>query len=145
MLYKKDSNLLQGYNQMQNLKHWLGTPKTTFPSLLAAATILICAFALKNFELPVIAKIFIALFPAIPTVVLLFMMGKEIMGMDELQRKIQVEGLALAFGGTCFVTLVYGMLQIANLGLPNISSLYVYVLMVLLYAIGTFISGLRYR
>ena len=119
--------------------------RTAIASFIAAFTIVFCAFVLRRIEFSVEIRIIIALIPAIPAAILLWLMAVEIMRMDELQRKIQIEGLALAFAGTCFVTPVYGMLQIAGLGLPHISTLYVYVLMILLYGIGTIIAGRRYR
>ena len=90
-------------------------------------------------------RVIIALIPVIPTALLIWSIAKAIMKMDELQRKIQIEGLALAFAGTCLATLIYGMLRIADVGLPELSTLYVYVLMILLYSIGAIIAGRRYR
>ena len=119
--------------------------QTAISSFVAAFTIVICAQVLRNFDLATEWRIVIALVPAIPTALLVWFMARAIMEMDELQRKIQIEGLAFAFAGTAFVTLFYGMLQIARVGLPHISTLFIYVLMVALYGIGTVLAGRRYK
>ena len=119
--------------------------QTAIASFTAAITIVICAQVLRFFDLATEWRVIIALIPAIPTAIMVWVMAKAIMEMDELQRKIQIEGLAFAFGGTAFATLFYGMLQIARVGLPHISTLFIYVLMVALYGIGTLLAGRRYR
>lgn len=128
---------------MEAKPHYI--PKTTIPSFIAAFTIVFCAFLLKRQDLSMEIRVIIALIPVIPTALLIWSIAKAIMKMDELQRKIQIEGLALAFAGTCLATLIYGMLRIADVGLPELSTLYVYVLMILLYSIGAIIAGRRYR
>lgn len=119
--------------------------QTAIASFISSFTIVLCAQLLKMLDLTTEWRIVLALVPAIPTAMLVWFMAKAIMEMDELQRKIQIEGLAFAFAGTAFVTLFYGMLQLARVGLPHISTLFIYVLMVLLYGIGTVLAGRKYR
>jgi len=64
-------------------------------------------------------------------------------GMDELQRKILVDALAFAFGGTFFLVVGYSVLL--NVGAPVISASDLPLVMALLYFVGTFIGWRRYR
>jgi hypothetical protein len=121
------------------------TPRTTAASLSAAITIVVCAYILRWTQMPLWGRLIIALIPSIPAILLILFMVRAISQLDELQRKIQIEGLALAFAGTGFITLIYGMLRIAEVGLPPVSALLIYVLMIVLYGIGTVIAGRRYR
>jgi hypothetical protein len=114
-------------------------------SFIAAFTIVFCAYIIRFIEFSAPVRLAIALIPVIPTGVLVWVMARAIFQLDELQRKIQLEGLALAFAGTCFATMIYGMLLVADVGLPHINPLYIYVLMIALYGIGTIIAGRRYR
>ena len=63
--------------------------------------------------------------------------------MDELQRRIQLEGFAFSFAVTGVVTFSYGCL--VNVGFPTISWVYVFPLMIALWGIGTGIATRRYR
>jgi hypothetical protein len=62
--------------------------------------------------------------------------------MDELQRKLQFEALALAFAGTALLTFGYGFLE--GVGLPRLSMFVVWPLMAALWVVGVFIGRVRY-
>ena len=62
---------------------------------------------------------------------------------DELQKRIQLEALALSFGVTCGVTLGYGLLEYA--GFPALSWIWVASLMMVLWDIGVHVASRRYQ
>lgn len=116
-----------------------------WPALTSACSIVVCAYVLKFVEMGADLRVVVALVPVAPSAWLVWQMGRAILGLDELQRKIQLEGLALAFAATTLFTVIYGMLQVARVGVPSLQLFYVYVVMILFYALGTFLAGRRYR
>lgn len=83
------------------------------------------------------------LLPAIPVV---FMVGAYLgflAKMDELAQRIQLIALGFAFGVTALLTFTYGMLE--NAGLPSLSLVWVFPLMIVLWGIGTAAASRRYR
>jgi hypothetical protein len=64
-------------------------------------------------------------------------------GLDELQRRIQFEGMAFSFLGTCVITLTWGFLQ--NAGLPQADVIWVTPLLIALWGIGLGIASRRYQ
>jgi hypothetical protein len=61
----------------------------------------------------------LAFAPAAPGLLFAVALGKAIAGLDELQRRIQVEALAIGFGITALVTLTVGLLGLAGTRQPN--------------------------
>lgn len=64
--------------------------------------------------------------------------------LDEMQQRVQLEALAIAFAGTGVLATAYGFL--VNAGLPNIDwGALVWPTMVVLWALGLVIANRRYR
>ena len=63
--------------------------------------------------------------------------------MDELGRRIQLEALAFGFGAAGMLTFAYGFLE--NAGLPKLSYVFVFPLMIALWGIGGAIATRRYQ
>ena len=63
--------------------------------------------------------------------------------LDELQRRIQLEGLAFGFTATAVLTLSYGFLQ--NAGLPQVNWVWVWPVMGACWSLGLAIARRRYR
>jgi CHASE2 domain-containing sensor protein len=63
--------------------------------------------------------------------------------MDELQKQIQLYALAFAFGLTGLLTFSYGLLQ--NAGLPQVSFIAVFPMMIALWGVGNVIGSWRYQ
>ena len=82
------------------------------------------------------------LVPVIPLVVAAWAVFRMISDVDELQRRIQLEGLAFAFGGGSLVTTAYGMLQAA--GLPDVSWLFVWPVYAVCWVVGLTLAQRRY-
>jgi len=64
-------------------------------------------------------------------------------GLDEMQRRIQFEGLAFSFLATCLITLAWGFLQ--NAGLPHADVMWVTPMLILLWGLGLQIASRRYQ
>jgi hypothetical protein len=84
----------------------------------------------------------IALLPVLPTLFVPMSVVRYLREIDELQRKIQLEALAFAFTGTALTTLSYGFLE--NAGLPDLSWVWVWPLMALLWVVGLVVAKKRY-
>jgi len=69
--------------------------------------------------------------------------GTALLVIDELYRRIQVEALALAFGGTALLVIAYGFLEVA--GFPRLTVWWVWVVMATLWFVGLVVARLRYR
>lgn len=63
--------------------------------------------------------------------------------MDELQRRIQLEGIAFAAGGAAILIFAYGFLESA--GLPRLSLIWVFPLIVALWGLGLALASARHR
>jgi len=88
-------------------------------------------------------KTVIALMPMVPGAAVALSVMRQVRLSDELQRRIQLEALSLAFGGTALATFSYGFLE--NVGYPKLSMFFVWPLMATLWLIGGIVSGRRFR
>jgi hypothetical protein len=85
----------------------------------------------------------LAVLPVIPAAFAMWAAIRYFRGLDELQRRIQSEGLAFSFLATCVIALSWGFLQ--NAGLPNFDVIWVAPLLVFLWGIGTCVAKRRYQ
>jgi hypothetical protein len=85
----------------------------------------------------------IALATTLPSLFLAYTLGKAITSLDELQRRIQTESIAISFGGTFVVATTYGLLGLV--GVPQLNWLYVAIVMGVLWALGKFWTMWKYR
>lgn len=85
----------------------------------------------------------VALAPVVPAAFVLVAFLRYFRRMDELQRRIQFEGLALAFGATTLLTFSYGFLE--NVGFPPLSWIFVAPLMIALWGLGCARAARSYR
>lgn len=88
-------------------------------------------------------RIPLALTPIIPAIFAMIAYMRFVGRVDELQRRIQFEGLAFGFGSAGILTFTYGFLE--NVGFPHISWLIVFPLMIALWGIGVALASWRYR
>jgi hypothetical protein len=84
-----------------------------------------------------------ALAPVVPLVFAQIENIRGIRAMDELDRRIHVEGMIVGVFGTMAITLTVGFLQWLA-GVPTFSVGWVFPLMALLYSVGVFIGRRRY-
>jgi hypothetical protein len=85
----------------------------------------------------------IALIPMLPAAAIPLVIVRLLRRLDELQRRIQLEALGFAFGGTAVLTFGYGFLQ--GVGFPAVSWFAIWPLMAMLWLLGCFLAGQRYR
>lgn len=88
-------------------------------------------------------KVPVALVPMIPALFLPIVIVRYLRTLDEMQRKIQLEGLGFAFGGTAILTFGYGFLE--NVGFPHLSFFWVWMVMAMLWIVGALIARWRFR
>ncbi|MHC5306235.1 hypothetical protein [Bartonella sp. LJL80] len=84
-----------------------------------------------------------ALLPMVPAFVICWVVVGQLRRLDEMQRQMQFEALALAFAATALLTFSYGFLE--NIGYPKLSMFAIWPLMATLWIIGTLVSYWRYR
>ncbi len=87
-------------------------------------------------------EVLLSVLPMLPALFICWVVETGIRDMDELQRKVQFEALALAFAGTALITFIYGFLEGA--GFPKLSMFVVWPLMAGLWVIGVMMGRLRY-
>ncbi|ASK36160.1 hypothetical protein [Alloalcanivorax mobilis] len=85
----------------------------------------------------------IALLPMVPAIGVCWVVVRQLRRVDEMQIKVQLEAIGLAFAATALVTFSYGFLEIV--GFPKLSMFLVWPLMAVFWLIGLLISRLRYR
>jgi hypothetical protein len=88
-------------------------------------------------------RFLVAVLPVVPSAFAMWAAIRYFRGLDELQRRIQVEGLAFSFLTTCLIALSWGFLQIA--GLPPLDVIWIAPLLVFLWGIGTCVARRRYQ
>jgi hypothetical protein len=80
--------------------------------------------------------------PALSMLFAVYAIGSAIAHLDEMQRNIQLQGISIAFGGTLVVTFAYGLLDL--IGVPQVSWLYVPLVMAVMLVIGKLSTVRRY-
>ena len=85
----------------------------------------------------------IAALPVLPALFIPVAVAHFFRVMDEMQRRIQLEGLAFGFVATAMLTLTYGFLGNAGLAQPN--WVWVWPVMAAFWVIGLVIAHRRYR
>ena len=83
------------------------------------------------------------LVPVVPAIFGLVGIMRAIRAMDEMQRRVHLEGVAFAFIVTVLITLSWGLLERA--GMPKLPSIWVCTLMLGLWGIGNRLAARRYR
>lgn len=113
-------------------------------SLAAYVALLILSNQFLSYPaLPNWAEIAVVLLPMVAALLIIWTILRRLQQIDELQRRIQFEALAIAFCGTALVTFSYGFLEALNY--PKLSMFFVWPLMATLWVLGTIFGVLRYR
>ena len=84
----------------------------------------------------------IAMAPMIPAAGACWAMLRQLRRIDEMQRRVQLEALALSFAGTALITFSYGFLE--GVGYPRMSMFVVWPIMATLWIIALFVCHRRY-
>jgi hypothetical protein len=88
-------------------------------------------------------KYAIAVLPVLPALGIPLAVVRHCQAMDELERRIQLESLAFGFASTAIATFTYGFLQ--NVGLPDVSWVWVWPVMAVCWMLGQLAARRRYR
>ncbi|WP_169052668.1 hypothetical protein [Pseudooceanicola onchidii] len=116
----------------------------TVVSLAAYIVVLVISLRLlgRGIDSRVLATA-ISLAPMIPACILALSIVRATRRADEMQQRIQLEAVTMAFVGTALITFSYGFLE--NVGFPRLSAFAIWPLMAVLWMIGGVIAALRYR
>jgi hypothetical protein len=89
------------------------------------------------------ARFALAAFPMIGCVAVLVVVMRAVRHLDELERRIQFEGIAFAFAATALVTFGWGFMETA--GAPHLPAFWVWGIMAACWCVGTIGATRRYR
>jgi hypothetical protein len=118
-------------------------PQVIATSLVLAAVIIGAAWAAKGFEKGSAPRIALAAAQSLATAGVIFMPVWNLRRLDELQQRIQLQALAIAFAGTGIIVVGYRWLEIA--GLPEVDwGTFTWPLMAFLWAAGFLYANRRY-
>lgn len=88
-------------------------------------------------------KIVLALTPLVPIAAIFVFAVQMIQGIDELERQIHTESLAIAAGVTAMISVTYGFLEVAKL--PHPSAWFTYAVVMASWAIATPFVSRKYK
>ncbi len=88
------------------------------------------------------AATLIAMTPMIPAAGACWAMLRQVRRIDEMQRRVQLEALAISFAGTALITFSYGFLE--GVGYPRMSMFVVWPIMATLWVVALFVCHRRY-
>lgn len=121
---------------------YIGLPVTAFWLL----SYLGVRLALKELQLDSWLRVTLALFPVVPTALFLWLVVANIRNLDELQRRVHLEALAIAFPLSILLLWTLGLLQLAiDLPADDWSYRHVWVYLPLFYFAGLAIAWRRYQ
>ena len=112
--------------------------------LLAPAIDIGAFWVLARIELGYASRIAVALTPLPADIALIVLALRGIRRLDEFQKRVHFEAVAVAFLSTGVAVFVYGYLQSAHAVGPLNAGL-VWVFMLLFYAVGYFIAVRHYK
>jgi hypothetical protein len=110
-------------------------------SLFLLMTFGYALFLDRNFNQ--VQLILVALVSTIAGAAFVVSIGSAIAGLDELQRRIQTEAIAIGFAGTAIVCVGYGLMSLA--GIPPVNWAFVALVMVVMWLVGKLWTLWRYR
>jgi len=112
-------------------------------ALVVYAVVLVASLLWLKSGVPEPWKYAVAVMPVLPALGIPFAVVRFFHSMDELQRRIQLEGLAFGFASTAIATFTYGFLQ--NADLPQVSWVWVWPVMGVCWIVGLLIARRSYQ
>ena len=120
--------------------------KSIFWALIFSVSFAVGVYCLSKYSLPITLALLIIVFNSLLFGVYTFKSIRSISSLDEVQIRIQLEAVSVAFFMSLLLVMILGMVGLVkNLGLDNISYLYIFPLFFFFYFIGFFISKRKYR
>lgn len=111
--------------------------------LLYAGALALSVSILGDESLDPIVQVATALLPVLPGFVMAWVILRQLNRLDEFQRKVQLDSLAIAAAGTALITFSYGFLE--GVGFPKLSMFLVWPIMSALWAFGCVFKGIFNR
>ena len=112
---------------------------------LAAASLIGCSLIERRMAPGPSVRVLLALVPMIPVAFMGWAMVVAIRGLDELQRRIVLEAIFGAFLAGAFLTLLYGQLQHARVGFPELNWAFVWAALIAPCAVAYLLAARRYQ
>jgi len=141
------TGLITGYQLGKQPIMLMRFPPEVLGRLLIAGAITILGLFgyryLLDLELTNTQQILASLVAILPAIVFVFAIGSAIGHLDEMQRRIQTEGIAIAFGGTAIVMIAFALLGFA--GVPNPSVGILLLVMMGMWVFGKLWTMWRYK
>lgn len=120
--------------------------KSVLWALIFSASFSISVFFLSKYPLPVLIALLIIITNAILFGIYTVKLIQTIKSMDEVQIRIQLEAVSVAFVLSLLMIMVLGMVGLVkDLGLDHINYLYIFPFFFFFYLIGLFFSQRKYR
>lgn len=137
---------LVGYYGSRRI-HWMEYPPGVLSRIILAGALFIVALfgsltALERGTTDALQAI-LPFAPLVPGILLILAIGYALSTLDELQRRIQVEAMAIGFGITALVAMTYGLLGIR--GTPQPSGMLLLVVMTASWLAGKLWTRWKYR
>ncbi len=88
-------------------------------------------------------RVAVNLLPMVGALAVAWVLFRGIGRMDELQRRIQLDAIALSFLGTALITFAWGFAE--GSGLPHLRAFAVWPIMGALWGVGLLVARRRYR
>ena len=112
-------------------------------ALVVYTVILAASGALTSVYPDAVWRFPVAVTPMAPFIYVIASSVRYLRMVDELQQRIQLEALAIAFGATAAITFCYGFLE--HVGLPHINWWFVWPVMGISWSLSTIYAERRYR
>jgi hypothetical protein len=117
--------------------------RLTFAALAYMLALWISITVLNALPADSALRVPIAILPVLPILFGMFNFLGYIRQIDELQRRIQFEGLAFSVGCTGLITFTLAFLE--NGGFPPINIIWVLPMLIAFWGIGTYLAARRYQ
>jgi hypothetical protein len=114
-------------------------------SCVAAATMIGCSLINREMNPGPSVPVILALVPMIPVSCVGWSIVVSIRSLDELERRIVLEAIFGTFLTGAFLTLLYGQLQHARVGLPELNWAFVWAAMAAPCTVAFVIAARRYQ
>ncbi len=115
-------------------------------AILFSVSFTVTAYLLSRYSIPLAIALLLVTVNAVVFAVYTMKFISSISSMDEVQIRIQLEAVSVAFVLSLLSVMVLGLAQlIESLGLQKISFLYIFPLFFLFYFMGLFFSQRKYQ
>lgn len=112
-------------------------------AMAAYAVVLVIAITALNAYPQAWWRPVVAVAPVIPAIFAVLAFMRFLRRMDELQRRIQLEALGLSFAASGILTFAYGFLELT--GFPQVSLIWIFPGMIMLWGLGLVVATRRYQ